>query len=190
MATPTEEAPARAGGGGFSFTRKIGPLPVWAWMAVILGLAVAYSSYRKNRQAASGTNATGATTAGTQTAAQTPPFVIQNFPNQPNMPAAGNGANPQVGAGKPQVISVGHNQPVQNVINWARANGYPNYSWSDFWALNPTLPGLKSVNNQWILSGYGTPVTLSKPGFTSTGNAGPSADYTGANNFPNPAPNP
>lgn len=66
-------------GGGNAFTRKLGPLPVWAWMAVGLGLAIAYSSWRKNKTAAASTPSTTTPPAGVQTAANTPPFVIQNY---------------------------------------------------------------------------------------------------------------
>ena len=171
MSTPAEsrEAPTR-GGGGFSFTRKIGPMPVWAWMAAILGIAVVYSSYNRNKKKTTQTPG-GTAATSTQTAAQTPPFVIQNFPNQPNVPAASTGANPQVPS-VPQMVSVGHNQTVQNLVDWARANGYPNFSWSDFWALNRAnnIQGLKQLpNGDWQFTGYGTAVTLASPGFTSTG---------------------
>ena len=42
------------GGGGSGpkafLTRKIGPLPTWAWMGLILGAALAFSAWRSNRQ--------------------------------------------------------------------------------------------------------------------------------------------
>lgn len=71
-----------ASGGGNAFTRKLGPLPVWAWMGIGLGAALAYSSWRKNKATstsqASTVNPTGTAT-GVQTASQTPPFIIQNY---------------------------------------------------------------------------------------------------------------
>lgn len=69
--------PAPAGGGGGNiFTRKLGPAPVWLWMAALLGALLAWSSYRKNKTA----QATPADTTGADTSAQTPPIIIQNYP--------------------------------------------------------------------------------------------------------------
>lgn len=47
MAEETEQS---AGGGSF-ITRKVGPLPMWAWMAIGLGVALAVSVWRNNRSA-------------------------------------------------------------------------------------------------------------------------------------------
>lgn len=79
--------PSGGGGGGTMgvFKRQIGPMPMWAWMAIILGIAVAYSSFKKNKTAKSGA-AAGTTTSATgavQAADQTPPFIIQNYTDVP-----------------------------------------------------------------------------------------------------------
>jgi hypothetical protein len=169
-----DQAPAASGGGGGSFfTRRLAGIPVWVLMAAGLGIALALSSIQRNRQSAGATGSTSSNTAATSLSAQTPPFIIQNYPNSPNVPAAAPSTTTQPpGSSQPQVVSVGHNQPVQEVINWAQKNGFPNYSWSDFWALNPTLTGLKQdQKGTWILTGWGSPVTLAKPGFISTGGA-------------------
>lgn len=122
MAEETEDggAPRRRSapaGDGFSFTRKLGPLPVWAWMALSLAGAVIWSTWRKNKQGTT-TTPTGATGAGAQQNTQTPPFIIQNYsgagpqgpagaPGQPGVPATPGqpvggtvwqGGNPPVGA--------------------------------------------------------------------------------------------
>lgn len=41
------------GSGGNVFTRKLGPLPMWAWMGVGLGAALALTSWRGNKKAES-----------------------------------------------------------------------------------------------------------------------------------------
>lgn len=65
------------------FTKKLGPLPMWAWMAIALALAVVYSQYQKNKAAATTTSATSAAaTTGTTPADQIPPFIIQNYTGQ------------------------------------------------------------------------------------------------------------
>ena len=52
--------PPAPGGGGFSLSKKIGPLPVWVYMAVIV---VALYAYEKKKKTAAGTTGTPATTA-------------------------------------------------------------------------------------------------------------------------------
>jgi hypothetical protein len=179
------QAPRRTGGGGGSvFTRKLMGVPVWLLMAAGLGVVLAVSSYSSNKKkaAAGGTGtgpATATTAAGSALASQTPPFIIQNYPNQPTVPAAAPSMTTDKGnIQSPQVVAAGHNEPVQEVINWAQKNGYPNYSWSDFWALNPTIPGLAMPDGKnWQLTGWGTPITLAKPGFISAGTGSISEDY-------------
>lgn len=103
---------APQGGGTNAFTRKLGPLPVWAWMGVGLGLALAVSLWRKNK--ASSTASTTAETSTTATSTQTPPFIIQNYtgtgaqgPAGPAGPAGPTGATGATGApGKPGVGTV------------------------------------------------------------------------------------
>lgn len=77
--------PSSSGGGGGSvFTRKLGPLPVWAWMGIALGVALAYSLWRKNKASATA----NANTATSTPADQTPPFIIQNYTTFPPGPGA------------------------------------------------------------------------------------------------------
>jgi LysM repeat protein len=74
-------APRRSSGGNV-FTRKLGPAPVWLWMAGLLGVALAFTSYRSNKAkatGATGTAASAASTAAGTAASQTPPFIIQNY---------------------------------------------------------------------------------------------------------------
>ena len=66
------------------FTRKIGPLPMWAWVAIIGSVIVVYSLYK--RKTAGATTSTASPT-GTD-ASQVPQFVNQTFTN-PTAPVAG-----------------------------------------------------------------------------------------------------
>jgi hypothetical protein len=104
-----------------------------------------------------------------------PPVPIQTPPPPPTGPSS---------------VSVGHDQPVQEVIDWADTHGYPNFSWSDFWALNPSIgsQGLLDKNGNWVLDGWGTKVTLAQPGFTSAGSASISDDYKGTRTWTAPPP--
>jgi hypothetical protein len=60
------EEPAR-GGNGNVFTRKIGPLPMWAWMGIALAVALVFHLVEKNKAGSSGTsNATSTGSASNQ----------------------------------------------------------------------------------------------------------------------------
>lgn len=95
MADTTETAHPSTGGNaskssssGSPFMRKLGPMPVWAWMAIALALAIVYSMWSKNKEAATAAATTGNTGTETQqTADQTPPFIIQNYTTYPGGPA-------------------------------------------------------------------------------------------------------
>lgn len=77
MAETPPAAPAKGGGKNF-LTRKIGPQPMWAWMAEVLGLALAYSLYKQRKSAAS-TSSTSSTSSasGAVPADQVPDVIIQ-----------------------------------------------------------------------------------------------------------------
>lgn len=83
-----EENDNPGGGGGKPnvFTRKLGPLPMWAWMGIGLGGALAVTSWTKNKRDAAAAKA-GPNTSGTlpsqQTASgSTPASLIPQFVNQ------------------------------------------------------------------------------------------------------------
>jgi len=85
-------APSRGGGGGNVFTRKLGPLPMWVWLLIGVGLIGGY--YLISRRGGSGTAAAG----GTTSAAQVPQFVNQTYttiqPPVAPQPTAGGGGPP------------------------------------------------------------------------------------------------
>jgi hypothetical protein len=67
-----------------TFTRKIGPLPMWAWLAIIGTVIVGWAWWR-NRQ----TSSTSANSGTTADASQVPQFVNQTYTTvQPPVPAA------------------------------------------------------------------------------------------------------
>jgi hypothetical protein len=77
-------APPSPRGGGNVLTRKIGPLPTWAWVAIVSALLIGYA-YWRNKQSSSATADTSAT--GTD-ASQVPQFVNQTYTSV-TPPAAG-----------------------------------------------------------------------------------------------------
>lgn len=79
-AHPSTAGDTTRSAGGSPFTRQIGPLPLWGWMAVVLLLALVYTVSRRNKATTAAAAGSGTAAAGTQTASNTPPFIIQNYP--------------------------------------------------------------------------------------------------------------
>lgn len=74
----TGGAPARPGGRENVFTHRIGPLPMWGWLAIVGGLLAAWRLY-SNKQAAQSAQS-GQSTSSTDTSANTvPQFVNQTY---------------------------------------------------------------------------------------------------------------
>ena len=80
--SPPAAPPAR--GGGNVLTRKIGPLPTWAWVAIVSVILIGYA-YWRNKQSSS---ATADTSADGTDASQVPQFVNQTYTSV-TPPAAG-----------------------------------------------------------------------------------------------------
>jgi hypothetical protein len=102
----SEAAPERSGGGNV-FTRKMGPLPLWAWLGLATLVAVGYYMYSKNTSASSTSNPanTGGST-GTVDQSLVPQFVNQTYvennpPAAPQPPTKITIPNPQK---KPQTV--------------------------------------------------------------------------------------
>lgn len=99
-----------AGGKENVFTRKIGPLPMWAWVAIIGGAILAWSFW-KNKTAGS-TTSTPAT--GTD-ASQVPQFVNQTYttvsPPVAGPPGPPGPAGPPGPKGQPSPVPVPPRKP-------------------------------------------------------------------------------
>jgi Fibronectin type III domain len=77
--TAPEPTPARSSSN--VFTRKLGPLPLWAWMGIGLAVALGYYYFRQNKAAASASQSASSGQAST-TASGTPSDLIPQFVNQ------------------------------------------------------------------------------------------------------------
>lgn len=80
MSTPAPPAPRSSGGG---LGRKIGPLPLWGWAAIIGVLVLIYAYYKKSNSATSSTAQTAATnnTPGGVDSSLVPQFINQTYVN-------------------------------------------------------------------------------------------------------------
>jgi hypothetical protein len=123
----TQSPPARSGGSGKLgvWGKKMGPLPVWAWVAIVLGGLLAFM-YWKNKGAATAPGAstdTGSSAAaGTTDASQIPEFVNQTYttvspPAEPTTAPASPSGNQIPGH---HVITSNGNQTLAQI---AAANG-------------------------------------------------------------------
>jgi hypothetical protein len=75
MSESAPEAPSSRSSGGNVFTQRIGPLPMWAWVAVIGGALIAWRLYSSHKSAA----ATAQTDTSSVPADQVPQFVNQTY---------------------------------------------------------------------------------------------------------------
>jgi LysM repeat protein len=78
---------------GNVFTRKVGPLPMWAWMGIALALAIVYYLYKKNKAGSTSSQNSAqnssVNTPGGVDASLVPQFVNQVY-NQETPPVAPN----------------------------------------------------------------------------------------------------
>lgn len=89
-----EQQPQRSSGS--VFTRKIGPLPLWAWMGIGLALALGYYYYRQNQAAKAASQQSSQSQSSTPSGTPSsliPQFVNQVYtsgapPEQPSTPAS------------------------------------------------------------------------------------------------------
>jgi len=85
----SESAPERSAGGS-AFKRKVGPLPLWGWMAIIGALAVFYALYSKQKAAAANAQSANSSTVdspGGVDSSLVPQFVNQVYTQSTPPPA-------------------------------------------------------------------------------------------------------
>lgn len=125
MTTPP--APSKASGQFAAFKRKYGPLPLWGWMALILGLALAYELY-KSHKAGSSSNTAAGTSSGSGDAVpadQVPDVIIQNNEGTggtgatgPKGPPGPTGKAPPVAQPTTRAITVTKNQTLAQLAKY------------------------------------------------------------------------
>jgi LysM repeat protein len=86
----SEAAPETSGGGGGGvLTRKVGPLAVWAWLAIVTVLGAGYYLYAKAKSGGSGTAASTSGTGSETPAGDVPDYVSQTTINLPQPVSTG-----------------------------------------------------------------------------------------------------
>lgn len=89
MSESTPERGGGGGGGGSFFSRKLGPLPTWGWMAIVGVLVLVYAYYKKSKSASAATTQTAATnnTPGGVDSSLVPQFINQTYTETTPPPA-------------------------------------------------------------------------------------------------------
>lgn len=92
----TRKPPSRGGGGGIkgALTRKIGPLPAWAWLGILAGVLL----FIRSRTASAGTTTSTGSSSSTDTAGQDAIGEYQDGYQQ-GQADAGSGSSGTAGAG-------------------------------------------------------------------------------------------
>lgn len=150
MTTPNPPAQESTGGGS-AFSRKIGPLPMWGWMGVVLAVGLAYYFYKKSK---SNTAATPTGTGGTSTvnspggvdASLVPQFVNQTYVQGTPPPA-------------PDVNNITVNPPPTSLPNPTPAAPEPN---TISGAPGSYTTGLGTGFNEWTSTGKYSLATIAK----------------------------
>ena len=108
---PEPAAPAQPSSGGNVLTRRIGPLPTWAWVAIVGGVIVAYELYKSY---SSGSTAASSTATP---ASDVPQFVNQTYvsgvpptapgpPGPTGPPGTGHSPNRRVATGEDTLTAI------------------------------------------------------------------------------------
>jgi hypothetical protein len=153
-------------------TKKYGGVPVWV-IVLVLAIGGGYLWYRHKQSSGSNTSAAASQTnsdlgSASQLAnAFTTAGVMPYQGGDTYINSVGNGSIG--GPPEPQTIAVSKGQDAGALINQIRAKMDPNFSWADFWALNPGIAKMMHQNPKtkvWTFNNSGI-VTISKPGFTN-----------------------
>lgn len=152
MSMPAEPS---TGGGGNVFMRKIGPMPMWAWMGIALAVALVFHLVEKNKAGSSGTsNASTAQTAATNNtpggvdSSLVPQFVNQTYvDSQP--PVAPN-------------VTVNNTIPTPPVVTPTPAPAAPAPAKTISGAPGSYTTGLTGGLNEWTSTGKYSLNTIAK----------------------------
>lgn len=167
-----EDAPSGGNSLMDTFKSKFLGMPVGLWM--ILGVAIGgYLWYRHKQTSASTAAAAAATNSNLGSAGA----LADTFATSGQMPysggdvflnavGTGNMGNPPTTAPQTQTFNATPNETVLDLLSKVRKSINPNFSWADFWQLNPGIAkSLSFKNGVYKFSRY-TTVVVSKPGVT------------------------
>jgi hypothetical protein len=97
--TAPNSGPSMGPQGGNFFSKRLGPLPVWAWMGILIVGVIMYYFWQKNQTSSSSGSGTSGTGTSTTDSSLVPQFVNQVYtqptpPGDGNTGPTGNGGNP------------------------------------------------------------------------------------------------
>ena len=152
---------------------KYAGVPVWVW--ALLGVAGLALILQRRKKAATQKTATTAAGAQTSTDLNTASALANMFTTAGLMPYSGGNTYVNTTASAPVApeetvtVNVGKGQTVAELVKELRANGYPGFTWADFWALNPDIVNQYKLNwtgpgKDWQFTSWSTPVTVYRPG--------------------------
>jgi PASTA domain len=108
-----QSTPARSSSGGSNvFTRKLGPLPLWAWMGIGLAIALAFYFWKQHTSSTSSQSITNPGSSADQTtaASQIPQFINETNvtapPSTPATPATSTSTTPSAVQGVPNLVGM------------------------------------------------------------------------------------
>jgi hypothetical protein len=127
----TTQAPPRTTGGKLGvWGRKVGPLPVWAWVGIVLAAVLGFMYYKNKNSAGASTTTASTAAAGTTDASQIPEFVNQTYTTvtPPTEPTTSGSTPPPTTGGTPSSNQIpGHHvitsNGTQTLAQLAAANG-------------------------------------------------------------------
>lgn len=150
--------------------QKYAGMPLWVWTALgILGLGL----WLQRRNSGKLTPDKSADNAARQTNTDLgSASALANMFNVAGlMPYSGGNTYVNTTTPVPEqtvTVNVGKDQTVGELVDELRKNGYPGFSWADFWALNPGIDSQYAMewqpNHDWKFTQWSTPVTVYKPG--------------------------
>lgn len=153
--------------------QKYGGVPIWLW--TLLGIAALAIFLQRRKSKSTQKSATTAAGARTSTDLTSASQVANLLTTAGLMPYSGGNTYVNTTAPAPVTpeqtvtVNVGKGQTVGELVKELRSNGYPGFTWADFWALNPDVVDKYKLSwtgpgKDWQFTGWSTPVTVYRPG--------------------------
>lgn len=143
-----------------TFKQKLGPLPLGAWIGIIAVIG-GYMWYRHKQATASTSAAADQSNSNLGTAGSFPLNTAGTMPY-----SGGDTYINSVGSGTiggpatAKTVNVGAGTDGETFVNSIRAKINPNFTWADFWALNPGIAASMKLDPKKKTWTFTKPVTV------------------------------